>query len=194
MGDKGRKTKELIIKKSYQIFSEKGFSAVTMQDICKICELSRGGLYRYYSSTQQIFEEILIRLTESDEDIIKEGIRQKCLARDILNAALEKMQKEMLDSNTSLSYAIYEYSVYCKTDFIMEINQKAKDKWVSLINYGIQQKEFPKINPEQIADLLLYVYQGVRIFSRIIPIKERTINNIILQIKQDLGVNENGCN
>jgi len=59
MGNKGTKTKEKIRKQAYRLFAEKGFKAVTMTDICEQTGLSRGGLYRYYSGTDQIFSEIL---------------------------------------------------------------------------------------------------------------------------------------
>lgn len=60
MSAKGDKTKELICSEAYKLFAEKGFKEVTMKDICEKTGLSRGGLYRHYSSTEEIF---LISLT-----------------------------------------------------------------------------------------------------------------------------------
>lgn len=57
MGRKGTETKEAILRQAYQLFAEKGFKAVTMTDICEKTGLSRGGLYRYYSGTGQIFSK-----------------------------------------------------------------------------------------------------------------------------------------
>ena len=59
MGVKGEKTKELIRQEAYRLFAEKGFKEVTMKDICVRTGLSRGGLYRHYSGTTEIFAEIL---------------------------------------------------------------------------------------------------------------------------------------
>ena len=67
MGKKGAKTKE-----AYRLFAEKGFKAVTMTDICEKTGLSRGGLYRYYSGTEEIFSEIL-----SEEYVIADRIEKK---------------------------------------------------------------------------------------------------------------------
>ena len=72
MGRKGTETKEAIRRQAYQLFAEKGFKAVTMTDICEKTGLSRGGLYRYYSGTGQIFSEIL-----SEEYAIAERIEKK---------------------------------------------------------------------------------------------------------------------
>ena len=84
MGKKGAKTKEAIRRQAYRLFAEKGFKAVTMTDICEKTGLSRGGLYRYYSGTEEIFSEIL-----SEEYVIADRIEKKEKASAILEDMLE---------------------------------------------------------------------------------------------------------
>lgn len=71
MGKKSENTKEKIRRQAYRLFAEKGFKEVTMTDICERTGLSRGGLYRYYSGTAQIFSEIL-----SEEYVIADRIEK----------------------------------------------------------------------------------------------------------------------
>ena len=52
MGKKGEITKQFILDKAFGLFAENGFHRVTMKDICDRTDLSRGGLYRYYSSNK----------------------------------------------------------------------------------------------------------------------------------------------
>ena len=59
MPTKGEQTKQFIIDTSIMLFSEKGYSNVTMKDICEACNLSRGGLYRHFNSPKEIFISIL---------------------------------------------------------------------------------------------------------------------------------------
>ena len=59
MSKKGSETKRLIKEQAYKLFAIRGFKDVTMKDICEITGLSRGGLYRHYDSTDQIFSEII---------------------------------------------------------------------------------------------------------------------------------------
>src|SRR5699024_9992970 len=56
MGIKGNRRREEILRQSGKLFAEKGYTAVTMQQVCGSCRLSRGGLYRYFGSTKEIFE------------------------------------------------------------------------------------------------------------------------------------------
>ncbi|WP_343208656.1 TetR/AcrR family transcriptional regulator [Anaerolentibacter hominis] len=185
MGDKSSQTKEWIRQCALVLFAEKGFTAVTMKDICEASGLSRGGLYRHYGSTGQLFEEVLKEIVKPD-DFIRKEMDQGTPAGEILESLLARMQQEMLEQKTSLSRGIYEYSSVCDSSFMLELNRKAKEKWRTLIEYGISRKEFAPVNPEQMSDLILYVYQGVRLWSRIIPLEPGTVTNIIEKIRGDL--------
>ena len=83
MGDKAKRTREKIQKEAYKLFADKGFKEVTMTDICEKTGLSRGGLYRYYSGTDEIFSEILSKEYMMD-DRIKEHEGAKVILEDML--------------------------------------------------------------------------------------------------------------
>lgn len=186
MGEKGTRTKQAIRQKAYSLFAARGFQAVTMKDICEECKLSRGGLYRHYGSTRQIFEEILDDLSKNADDLLGARMCRNESAQAILKEELQKMQAEMQSSDTSLSYAIYEYSVLCDNHFMAELNQKAAERWQSFLEYGIRRGEFCQVDVRQMTDLILYVYQGVRMWSRVVPITEKTIRNIAGKLWSDL--------
>lgn len=164
MGVKAENTKEKIRQEAYRLFADKGFKEVTMTDICKKTGLSRGGLYRYYSSTGEIFSEIL-----SKEYVIADRIGKQESARVILEDMLREIKGEIMDKELSLSLAIYEYANLGNGEFFSHIHESAKKRWISLINYGMEMNEFKEVNAEQVSDLILYYYQGLRMWSRVIP-------------------------
>lgn len=181
MGEKGERTREKIRCKAYGLFAEKGFQAVTMTDICERTGLSRGGLYRYYSGTEQIFSEIL-----SEEYVISDRIERKERAGAILEDMLEAIRAEILDKERSLSLAIYEYANLGNEDFFTDLNEKAKKRWISLIQYGIETGEFKKVDLEQAAELILYYYQGLRMWSRVISFDGQTAEHYVRTVRQML--------
>ena len=172
MGEKGERTREKIRCKAYGLFAEKGFQAVTMTDICERTGLSRGGLYRYYSGTEQIFSEIL-----SEEYVISDRIERKERAGAILEDMLEAIRAEILDK---------ERSNLGNEDFFTDLNEKAKKRWISLIQYGIETGEFKKVDPEQAAELILYYYQGLRMWSRVISFDGQTAEHYVRTVRQML--------
>ena len=73
-----------------------------------------------------------------------------------------------------------------KPALLEELNRKAREKWKRLLLYGMERGEFRKADPEQMTDLILYAYQGVRLWSRVIPLGEKTGKHIVEQIRKDL--------
>ena len=58
MGEKSELKREYILKKAKDVFAHKGYRTVTMKDIVEACDISRGGLYLYFGSTEEIFEGV----------------------------------------------------------------------------------------------------------------------------------------
>ncbi len=50
--------KEEIIKKSLELFAEKGYENTSVSDILKEVEISKGGLYHYFASKEEILDNI----------------------------------------------------------------------------------------------------------------------------------------
>lgn len=187
MGTKGEKTKRFICENAFQLFAEKGFKDVTMKDICEKTGLSRGGLYRHYENTGQIFLEIIRVLMADQQNEFEEKIKKNTLARQILCQVLDRYEGEMIDSQHSLSIAIYEFfsspSISKSSNSIQQQYEASKEMWTALIQYGIQTGEFCPVDPEAVYDLIVFSYQGVRMYSRLMEIDDAIPKRITSQIK-----------
>ena len=102
MAEKGDKTKQFIIQASAGLFSQKGFTAVTMKDICEACNLSRGGLYRHYGSTKEIFIEVLERDKNDAEVSIGQAIDLGLSARKLMDGFFSFRKTTLLIIETVL--------------------------------------------------------------------------------------------
>lgn len=179
MSERGDVTRNKIKEAAHKLFSEKGFKSVTMKDICETTGLSRGGLYRHFSST----EEVLLSLLGA-KDNVNENIERGETATEILDEYLKTYKEEMIDSEKSLSLAIYEYANLGNEHIFAAGTELAKKRWNRLIEYGIKTGEFNEVNPEQITDVMLFAYQGVRMWSRVIPMSEATADHVVNTIRQ----------
>ena len=74
MGERSLQKKQFILEKAREVFVEKGFRSVTMKDIVDACEISRGGLYLYFSSPEEIFLEVLAAESEEADDVFAESV------------------------------------------------------------------------------------------------------------------------
>lgn len=184
---RGEETRQLIKKSACSLFAGKGFKQVTMKDICEAANLSRGGLYCHYGSTREIFREIINDLMIQQGDSFSEKIEHQLSAKEILNEVLEKYKNEMLDSQSSLSLALFEYFSIDNTETGNELCAQytaSFNAWETLLEYGIKNGEFHHVDIKSVFDLIIFSYQGVRMYSKIMPIDEDIPQRIIDQIKK----------
>ena len=161
---------------------------MTMKDICDVAKLSRGGLYCHYESTRQIFQEIIDDMTSEQDNEIDLRIEQNCAAVAILDEILSKYEK--LDSKSSLSIAIYEYfsirDIASQSNTLYEQYLISENTWKKLMQYGIDRHEFNEVDISAVFDLIVFSYQGVRMYSKLMPIEKETPSRIIKEIRKIL--------
>ncbi|MBP3459088.1 MAG: TetR/AcrR family transcriptional regulator [Lachnospiraceae bacterium] len=191
MGAKGEQTRQLIRTKAYAVFAKKGYKEVTMKDICEITGLSRGGLYRHYESTEQIFLEILNGFLDRQQNEFQSKIQDHVPASVILDEILTRYEKEMPDSGNSLSIAIYEFfsnpEISKRENALWKQYLCSKEMWVSLIEYGMNTGEFKNVDPEAVFDLIAFSYQGIRMYSKMMELDKKTPQRVIKQIQSILA-------
>lgn len=57
-------TKKKILDVSLEFFSQKGYSAVSIRDICKYVEIKESSVYYHFENKQSIFDELMNTFTE----------------------------------------------------------------------------------------------------------------------------------
>ena len=186
MTPKKERTREHILEKSYELFAKNGFHAVSMKDVCEATELSRGGLYSHFPGTKEIFEAILEKLNEKDAMNFHEEMEKGTSATRILENALLLMKDEMNHPEDSLSLAMYEYAGTVSKDMMNHFNQIGEEKWTAVIEYGMERGEFQNVDVAEIVNVILYVYQGVRMWSRIVSMTPAVFDSITNHIRKQL--------
>ena len=186
MSSKKERTREWILEASYSLFAKYGFNRITMKDVCEATGLSRGGLYSHFPGTKEIFEAILEKINQKDEMNFQKEIEEGKPAAVILERALGLMEDEMQHPEDSLSLAMYEYAGTVDKSLMNHFNRIGEEKWTALIEYGISTGEFYAVNVEEIVNVILYVYQGVRMWSRIVTMTPETFRSITSHIRRQL--------
>lgn len=190
MNKKGLETREHIKASAIAVFAQKGFKQVTMKDICEASKLSRGGLYCHYESTHQIFQEIIDDMMNRQDDEFDRRIEQNQSAVAILDDILESYKNEMLDSQSSLSIAIYEYfsihDIASQNNTLYEQYLISANTWKKLIQYGIERQEFKEVDIAAVFHLIIFSYQGIRMYSKLMLIDQEMPSGIIREIRKIL--------
>ena len=194
MGEKSEQKKKLIVNRARAVFSEKGFKAVTMKDIVDACEISRGGLYLYFSNTAEIFQAVLD--TEAEEELDEEDhLDEKTLkyrsASDLLALFIKEQKKQLFLHKNNLGIAEYEYfSQKVKED---ESASPLKDQFDTaalvlerMVENGIRRGEFECEDPHGFSRNLMYAIEGMKIAGLTMRLSESDFDREILYALRQL--------
>ncbi len=190
MSDKAARKRQYIIDTAKNVFAEKGFKNVTMKDIVEACDISRGGLYIYFDSTESIFGEIIAEATKRSTDgIIGES------AGDKLAFFLNEQKKSILNKEKDLSTALYEYM------FAMKEEGRGDNAAISafetglatieaIVSEGVESGEFYSDDVHATALNIMYLLEGLKIASRTVGVQESDIETQLIYILGNLIAEE----
>lgn len=194
MGEKSLQKKQFILEAAREVFMVKGYKNVTMKDIVEKCEISRGGLYLYYGSTKELFEEVMKMETQETDDVFAGAIEEEATALDILSLFLKEQKKELLRKKKNLSIAIYEYffeNKVSKKDNIIRRQFDAAVKIIEqLINEGVENGEFYCEDALGMARNIMLAIEGLKIAAQTMGITEEMVDNEFLFMIQGLVIEE----
>ena len=129
-------------------------------------------------------------MTSEQDNVIDLRIEQNHSAVTILDDILNKYENEMLDSQSSLSIAIYEYfsirDIADQSNVLYEQYLISANTWKKLIQYGMDRHEFNEVDSSAVFDLIVFSYQGVRMYSKLMHIDKETPFRIIKEIRKIL--------
>lgn len=176
---KGKQTRAEIRNHALLLFAEKGFKKVTMNDICVSTGLSRGGLYRYYSSPAEIFGDILKIIIQGMGDELAKNLKGGKTPTESLDIVLQKLKEDIQNPQTTLTIALIEYCHIYGAKAVESAFSRGIEIWEEFIKYGISQGEFNDINPKAMASTILILYEGARAGVNLITYSEDFVSGLI---------------
>ena len=156
--------KAQILEAALQTIAARGHANVTMDDICKAANLSKGGLAHYYRSKndlfQAAFQEFFNRIFQRSQETMStfEDPMDQLLSFDWLY--------DLTDPDLNIGYPIVfdVMSIAVHDDTYRRIFHDWIDNWIILLEgalrKGMARGLFTKMNPEAVARTISAIYQG----------------------------------
>ncbi|MFD2445024.1 TetR family transcriptional regulator [Bacillus sp. CGMCC 1.16607] len=165
---KAKKKKEIIMH-AKNVFQRKGFEPTTMKDIKEEAGISFGGLYMYFSNTEEIFLHLLeIEYEANDEKI---NIYHSDSFWEHLKHFIDNQKKELTVIRNTLIPIAYEYFVTAwrekhRIPFLENRYKAASAKFMGLLHAGMDSGEFhPTISVDQLSKVIISTLEGLNISS-----------------------------
>ena len=184
---KSDKKRELILKKAQQVFIRKGFVSTTMKDIVEECSISRGGVYLYFKSVDEIFMQVILTKNQAKLKEARAHIAEHKSFRELIDDYFEKQKKRLMNMENSLLMAMHEYRFTHKDDYDNEIfhNQFFNTKTVilELLNHGIVQGDIKNKDIDDLAINIMFFIEGISTLAATSGVSEEIIDSQIDFIK-----------
>lgn len=186
MSDKTEQKKQMIIDKARDVFATRGFKNVTMKDIVDVCEISRGGLYLYFNSTEELLLTVLESMENEEkhsDEYLGEKLKEASSA-ELLLLFFKEQKKDILKKKNNLTIAKYEYAFLCresgKTNTFKQKFDTAALVLEKLLERGNISGEFFCENPREEAGSIMFTIEGMKICARTMGISENRVDRELL--------------
>ena len=192
MGDKSLQKRKYIIEKARNVFYRNGYRAVTMKDIVEACDISRGGLYLYFSNTKELFEAVLAEEYAGVGSAMEKAQASHATPGQVMLQYLDEQKKVILRKKDNIAAAIYEYlfeNKPVKNDnpvkkLFLE-NIAALEK---LIADGVAQEWMVCEDAAEAARNIAYTIEGLKVSAQTIGVTAEAVDREIEYIMGTLGM------
>lgn len=185
---KSDKKRGLILSKAKQVFIKKGFISTTIKDIAEECNISRGGIYLYFKSVDDIFIQIITMKYKQKLKETKDYIAEDKSFTELIDIYFYKHKNRLMNMENSLLMAMHEYRFSHKDDPHNEIlyNQFFNTKTVilELLNYGKRQGVIKIKDTEALAINIMFFIEGISTLAVTSGVSEEIIDSQIDFIKK----------
>jgi AcrR family transcriptional regulator len=166
--EKERRRQQIIVA-AKRVFSKKGLSKTTMEDIAKESELSPGTLYLYFKNKEELYASLSLRILQFLSIRVAQVIQEK-----------DDSPPEKLDRLIAAMYEVYEFDPMViinmfhlqssdtlknlSPELLKQINtlsKKALDHMASIFKEGMEQGFFIDGHPTALADIFWSLFSGV---------------------------------
>ena len=170
INEKHRKNKiRKILESARIVFYRKGFLNVTMQDIIDECGISRGGIYLYFNSVDEIFQEVIRQRNKEKFSIISKAVQENAPFDEVLENYMQ-LQKERLGNIEESHFRAYCEYVFSKPKGTVLAFRDAqlthlRKSVLSILMLGVRQEVIKNENIERLADHVIVTIDGLSILA-----------------------------
>ncbi|MCX5643858.1 MAG: TetR/AcrR family transcriptional regulator [Phycisphaerae bacterium] len=155
-----------ILSAALQLFAEKGFHNVSMQEIATAAQFATGTLYNFFPSKEDLFFELLVATADAGLDLILPVLEGTDDERDKLSLFIRSHERFAREQAVALRLYLLESRGWCLPGPKVEAKKKEIDARVTsrlsnVIAAGIRKGLFNDIDPVVAAKCLSAVLESL---------------------------------
>ena len=167
-------TREHILSTALKLFMQKNFKEVTMKEIVESTGLSKGAFYHYFSSKEQVFEEVMdhffaANILQNFSGFSHDSL--KAFYQDYIKDAIGKLKaSESLRGESEGSFSTNHYFLIFDAmkmlpsykQKLLDNNQEELKQWKKIVHIAKKNGEIKTtMSDEQVAKLFIFTSDGM---------------------------------
>lgn len=185
--------KDQILDAATEIFNQKGFQQARMDDIADESQLSKGALYWYFKSKDEIIIAILDRLFQHEFKDLEKLRAEPLSATESLWIFTERVIQDMNRMLGMIPIAYEFIALAFRSRVVQEAMRRYFNRYltilVPLIESGIENGEFRAVDPTEVALAAGAIFEGtvlLWVYDRSLVVPERHIRSGIKLLLEGL--------
>ncbi|MDW8294510.1 MAG: TetR/AcrR family transcriptional regulator [Aquificaceae bacterium] len=149
--------KERIINTAKELFSQKGYSNTSVDEIVKQAGLSKGAFYFYFRSKDQLMEELVNRMADKTKDIMKRWLRKGVSSEEAIKGHIRDFLTECYEDR-QIAYVFF-FELMCSKEAFRQLHyrhmQEIRELLGQMVKMGYERGEFRCGRPDILLNLIV---------------------------------------
>ncbi|WP_409343009.1 TetR family transcriptional regulator [Paenibacillus sp. MBLB4367] len=190
--------KRQILDAAERVFIRKGYEPATLKDIVQETDMSRGWIYLYFQTKEEIFEALAARMDEENERGMEALLKDSQTVWEAIETMLSRQKEDMAAASGGAAPVYYEYFMTGWRDekrrgLLKRRYGESIAAFAKLLQTGADRGEFaPQLPLELIAKIAASHIEGITTHALAVGPEQAEANGqidaLIAYIRQLLGV------
>ena len=166
--ERERRRQQILIA-ARRVFSSRGYTRSTMEDIAKEAELSPGTIYLYFKSKDELYASLSVRILQYLNIRLRHVTNQKDIEPDRYIEALKEAMLDVYEFDPVIVINMFQLQ---SNDIVKNLTPELKDEikalsqssfhiMASIFEDGIRKGVFISRHPNALADVLWGIFSGL---------------------------------
>ena len=159
---RARESQETIYDTALSVFADFGYQKSTMDDIAGRLSMTKGNLYRYASGKRQLYEKTVAYCLLKWQQKVGEAIARETDPRRRFLVMCFKAVEYLAEDDPFRRLLAHDpdiFPMFAENDPYEEINNNSAGIIRDILEQGMAEGVFRKINPDRISNIIFMIYK-----------------------------------
>lgn len=162
--DVSEERRKQIMDAALTVFSSKGFHQARMEDIALEADLSKGALYWYFTSKEEIISSLLTNFFNREFLMIEEWAVQEVSARALMQNLTSLIVEDLLSFKPFMSILYEFWAMSFRNEQVGDVIRQSMHQYLDLlvpiVQSGIDREEFRNLDAMDVAMAFGALFEG----------------------------------